>query len=179
MVEEDDAAGAVSRSTMALAALVLGASAIGFGPVFVRIAEVGPVASAFWRVALSVPLLAVAAALGRHRSGRGPLAPLIACGAFFAADLGLWHWSITLTSVANATLLANLNSVFVTLAGFLLFKDRFSRLFLVGLALALLGASALMGENVELAATPSASQPRSCMQPISSWSVACDAITRR
>ena len=38
-------------------------------------------------------------------------------GLFFAADLGVWHWSIVYTSVANSTLLANLAPIFVTLAG--------------------------------------------------------------
>ncbi len=140
-----------AAAPLALAALVLGAAAIGFGPVFVRVADVGPVASAFWRVALSVPVLALWAGLRVRRPPGGRFGPLLACGLFFAADLGLWHWSIMLTSVANATLLANLNPVFVTLAGFFIFKDRFSRRFLLGLALALLGAAALMGENVELA----------------------------
>ena len=149
MTADQTAPGA--SAPLALAALVLGAAAIGFGPVFVRIAEVGPVSSAFWRVALSIPVLALWAGLVVRRPLKGRFLPLVACGLFFAADLGLWHWSITLTSVANATLLANLNSVFVTLVGFFIFKDRFSRRFLLGLALALLGAGALMGENVELA----------------------------
>ena len=44
-----------------------------------------------------------------------PLA-LLGAGLFFAADLGVWHFSILYTSVANSTLLANLAPIFVTLA---------------------------------------------------------------
>jgi len=55
------AAGAASdssRKTLAFAALLLGAAAIAFAPIFVRLADTGPSASAFWRVALAAaPLL--------------------------------------------------------------------------------------------------------------------------
>ncbi|MDW8480063.1 MAG: hypothetical protein RML12_10100 [Xanthomonadales bacterium] len=48
---------------LALVALLAGASAIGLAPVLVRLSELGPTATAFWRVALAVPLLALFAAL--------------------------------------------------------------------------------------------------------------------
>ena len=48
-------------------------------------------------------------------SRRPPLATVLIVGLCFAGDLAFWHWSIRLTTVANATLLANLASVFVTL----------------------------------------------------------------
>jgi len=69
---------------------------------------------------------------------------------FFACDLGAWHLSIVFTSVANATLLANVAPLFVTLGGFLLFRERFTRLFLFGLALAMGGAGILMGDSLML-----------------------------
>ena len=153
----------VSARAVALAALVLGAVNIGLSPIFVRLADVGPVSSAFWRLALAAPLLLVWVRLGaarrRRAAGAHPLPPaaparprmLLLCGVFFAADLGLWHWSITLTTVANATLLANLNAVFVTLGGFLLFGERVRGLFIIGLVLAFAGAAALMGASLEFA----------------------------
>jgi drug/metabolite transporter (DMT)-like permease len=73
---------------------------------------------------------------------------LVAAGLFFAGDLALWHWSIRFTTVANATLLANFAPIFVTLAGYLLFSERFSRQFLLGMALAIAGAGILMGESL-------------------------------
>ncbi|MBO34433.1 MAG: hypothetical protein CMM74_15900 [Rhodospirillaceae bacterium] len=47
----------------------------------------------------------------------------------------MWHWLITLTSVVNFTLLSNFAPVFVTPGGFLLFGERLSRTFLVGMFL--------------------------------------------
>jgi len=48
----------------AFAALCLGAVAMGISPIFVRFsaADVGPFASAFWRVALALPVLYAATA---------------------------------------------------------------------------------------------------------------------
>ncbi|MDH3592595.1 MAG: DMT family transporter, partial [Planctomycetota bacterium] len=56
-------------------------------------------------------------------------------------------WSIELTSVANATLLANFAPVFVTLGGWLVFKRRFGPLFLAGLVVALGGLVLLLGAH--------------------------------
>ncbi|MHC4224721.1 MAG: DMT family transporter [Planctomycetota bacterium] len=135
----------------AFAALLFGALGIAFAPIFVRLSELEPTVTAFYRLALAAPLLWLAGA----RALRHPPAPrrvwwLLLPGLFFAGDLGIWHWSIRFTSVANATLLANFAPVFVTLGGWLLFGRRFGRLFLVGMAIALLGACALMGDSFTL-----------------------------
>jgi drug/metabolite transporter (DMT)-like permease len=140
----------------ALAALFCGASFIALSPIWVRMADVGPTASAFWRVALAVPLLwAIVACLPRPAAApRRDSRLLVAAGLAFAGDLAFWHWSIQATSVANATLLANLSSLFVTLAAWLLWRQRPSALFLVGLALALGGVALLV--RASLGASPGA-----------------------
>ena len=137
---------------MALAALFAGALVIAFAPIFVRWSEVGPVATAFWRLFLALPLLALWAALEKRdastdRSNKG-LAMAAMAGLFFAADLAVWHWSIRLTSVANATFLANLAPVAVTLGAWLLLGERTRPVFFGGMLLALAGAALLMGANL-------------------------------
>ncbi len=72
----------------------------------------------------------------------------VAAGLLFAGDLAFWHWSIRYTTVANATLLANFAPIFVTLAGYAFFSERFSRQFLLGMALAIAGAVILMGRSL-------------------------------
>jgi drug/metabolite transporter (DMT)-like permease len=131
----------------ALAALFAGATCIALSPIWVRVADVGPTASAFWRVALAVPLLwAVAGFLPRAPAARSARERrlLAAAGLAFAGDLAFWHWSIQATSVANATLLANLASIFVTLAAWLLWRERPRAQFVLGLALALAGVALLV-----------------------------------
>ena len=99
---------------IALIALLAGALGIAFSPIFVRLSELGPTATAFYRVAFAVPALYVWIRLepkggprARKPSTRSDFLRLTAAGLFFAGDLAFWHWSIKFTSVANATLLAN------------------------------------------------------------------------
>jgi drug/metabolite transporter (DMT)-like permease len=71
----------------------------------------------------------------------------------FAGDLAFWHTSIQLTSVANSTLLANLASIFVTLAAWVLWRQRPRPLFLAALALALLGVALLVHTSLSFSRT--------------------------
>jgi drug/metabolite transporter (DMT)-like permease len=140
----------------ALGALLLGATCIALSPIFVRLSEAGPTATAFWRVALAVPALWALYFLKgipktRRYSGKWPL--LLAAGFAFAGDLGFWHASIQLTSVANSTLLANLASIFVTLAAWIFLRQRPSGQFLAGLAAALAGVALLVHTSLEFSAT--------------------------
>ena len=142
-----------SRRAIAVAALLAGAAAIGASALFVKVSETGPVATAFWRVALALPILwawSVIGSRGGHVAGFSSERRLIiAAGLFFAGDLAVWHWSIMLTSVANATLLANLAPIFVTLAVWLLYGRRPTAMFLAGLAAALAGVTVLLGRDFQ------------------------------
>ncbi|HEX6319264.1 MAG TPA: DMT family transporter [Burkholderiales bacterium] len=138
----------------ALGALLLGATCIALSPIFVRLSEAGPTATAFWRVALAVPALWVLCSLkSKPGSRQTPWLLLLAAGVAFAGDLGFWHASIQLTSVANSTLLANLSSLFVTLAAWIFLRERPSRLFLTGLGLALFGVTLLVRSSLQFSAT--------------------------
>lgn len=137
--------------TGAFLVLLLGGACIGFAPVLVRLSDAGPVASAFWRLALAAPLLWLAVALRAQRSRAAPRAPIGSAialsGLFFALDLGVWHVSIGMTTVANATLLANCATLFVALYVWLIERRPPRGIFLLGLALALGGAGLLVGPH--------------------------------
>ena len=142
---------------VAIIALLAGALGIAFAPIFVRLSEVGPSATAFWRLAFALPALLLwmrlepkGGARARRPEGLKDHLRLTAAGLFFAGDLAVWHWSIQFTSVANSTLLANFAPIFVTLVSWLVFKERFSRTFVLGLALALGGAVVLVGRSLQL-----------------------------
>ncbi|MEY9196339.1 drug/metabolite transporter (DMT)-like permease [Sinorhizobium fredii] len=142
---------ASQQQSLAMAALLMGGVAIAGSPIFVRLSEVGPMATAFWRVALAlIPLLAWSWLAKDTGADRRPerlsdYALLVLPGVFLAIDLGAWHLSLTMTSVANATLLANLAPVFVTLASWALFRSPVSRIFLAGLVTAVAGVVVLKG----------------------------------
>jgi len=139
-----------ARESRAIPALLLGAAGIACAPIFVRYAldeGIGPSAAAFYRLLFAMPVAwAWALRQGAHRRPADARERLQLCipGLCFAGDLAVWHWSIHWTSVANSTLLANFQPVFVTLGGWILFKRRFRKLFLLGMAVALVGAVLLV-----------------------------------
>jgi len=133
----------------ALVALFFGATCIALSPIFVRLSEAGPIPTAFWRVALALPVLWLFA----FQPLKGPKLLFVAAGVAFAGDLAFWHKAIQFTSVANSTLLANLASLFVTLAAWLLWRERPKPLFLVALALALGGVALLVHTSLSFSST--------------------------
>ena len=141
-------AASASGRTLAIASLLAGAAAIGTSALFVKVSETGPVSSAFWRVFLALPVLWLWTHLAErdapHESVRGDTKLMALTGFFFAGDLAIWHWSIVLTSVANATLLANCAPIFVTLTAWLVFGRTPRALFVAGLVTALAGMALLL-----------------------------------
>ncbi len=135
----------------ALPALLLGATCIALSPIFVRLSEAGPTATAFWRTALALPALwpLYAARSPATTAPRAPRLLLAAAGLAFAGDLAFWHAAIGLTSVANSTLLANLASIFVTLAAWVFLGQRPRALFVAGLAAALGGVVLLVQSSLQ------------------------------
>ena len=138
---------------LAFAALVLGNIAIAFGPLLVRLADTGPIATGFWRLALAAPLLAL---IG-WRAGFRPrqlsqamflLLPL--AGTAFAIDIIAWHIGIFQTKLGNATLLANCASLLLAIYGVVLARRLPSRLQGIAILLAFGGAALLMTQSFEL-----------------------------
>lgn len=126
---------------------------MGVSPVFVRWAELGPFASAFWRVALALPALYAWMRMAERGSPPSPKftrAALLA-GLAFSGDLFFWHLAIFRTSVANATFFATTAPIFVALAGWLLLRIAVSAATLAGLGLCLLGGGALVAQSFALA----------------------------
>ena len=138
-----------------LAALVVGAVAIGVSRISVRLADVGPFASAFWRVTLALPLLWAWARLadGPGRPPRRFEPATILTGLTFAGTLLFWHPSVTHTSVANATFFATTAPIWVVLFGWLLFRRRVTTEVLIGLGPCLSGGAALLAQSFELKPT--------------------------
>ncbi len=144
----------------ALTALILGAVLIGLVPIGVRLSrewgELGSLATGFWRFALAaVPLLAWLA----WRPPAVTAAParpgvLVVCGLAFAADIGCYFLSISLTSVANATLLSNLAPVVVVGVTVVVLRQRVAAWGWIGAVLAVIGVGLLakrsLGESSAL-----------------------------
>ncbi|WP_242185498.1 DMT family transporter [Sphingomonas sp. CARO-RG-8B-R24-01] len=145
-------------TALAIVAVILANVALAFGPWFVRLADVGPVSSAFWRITLAAPLLAgTALATGWRPFGANGanlsrlLWGMIALGGIcFAADLGSWHLGILRTTLANATLFGNCAILMFPIYGFLVSRAWPTRIQGIALALATAGAILLMGRSYQL-----------------------------
>lgn len=125
-------------------------------PIFVRLSEIGPVATGAWRMTLALPFLALmlrfetGPGLGIRALDRKDLWLLGLSGLFFASDLALWNSSVMFTSVASASFLANAAPVFVVLGSWLLFREKPSKLFLIGLAVGIGGSAVMMSESLAM-----------------------------
>jgi drug/metabolite transporter (DMT)-like permease len=136
------------RFAAALAALVFGAVAMGASVLFVRWADVGPYASAFWRVFLALPFLFAWMRI-ENRSAAWPRLDrtILLAGLMFTGDLFFWHLAILGTTVANATFLATTAPIWVALGAGIVLSEAVTGRILVGLALCLAGGFALLGES--------------------------------
>jgi drug/metabolite transporter (DMT)-like permease len=137
----------------AFPALIVGNLILALGPWMVRLADVGPVASGFWRVALALPFLFLLA--WRQQSGReAPPWSLVATvalgGLFFASDLAAWHVGIGLTKLANASLFGNASSFILVIYGFVMLRELPRKVQALALLLAVAGTALLMGSSYEL-----------------------------
>lgn len=148
-----DGVATAGPSPLAFVALIVGNVVLAIGPWFVRMADVGPVASGFWRLALAVPFLLLITRASGQRFGRMPgklwAATLIA-GVFFAGDLACWHAGILHTKLANATLLGNISSFFFAAYGFAMARALPSRWQIVAMVLAAAGTALLLGRSYQL-----------------------------
>lgn len=140
---------------IAFLALMLGNVALALGPWLVRLADVGPIAAGFWRLALAAPLLLLLLAFPSPRRMVPRLpgllwATLAIGGFFFAADLAAWHSGILRTRLANATLFGNTSSFLFVIYGFAQARRLPGRMQAFALLLAFVGAALLLGRSYEL-----------------------------
>jgi drug/metabolite transporter (DMT)-like permease len=127
---------------------VLGAAAIAFSSILVRLSHASPSTAAIFRCVYALPVLGLLAWLEDRRfGGRSWRERRVAVlsGVFFAADLILWHHSIEDVGAGLATVLANVQVVLVPLVAWFVLSERPGRRVLAALPLALLGVLLISG----------------------------------
>lgn len=142
---------------LALPLLIIGGTLISASGIYVKLSEVGPTMTGFYRMFLSIPIYAIVLLIESRRRPEGPapaaIVPAISrrawlalwvSGFFLATDLIAWHWAMKYMSVAAATLLGCTAPIWVALMGFLFFGERFTGKFLIGLAVSMTGVAFLI-----------------------------------
>lgn len=135
-------------------ALVAGNLALALGPWTVRLADTGPVAAGFWRLALALPLLALMARANRQRLvggfSRAVWLAVAGAGVFFAFDLAAWHAGIQQTRLGNASLFGNSGSIIVMAWGLISLRRLPRPGEVLAFVSAIAGAAILMGRSLEI-----------------------------
>ncbi len=134
---------------------LVGTAFISSSAVLIRLAGTAAGTTAFYRCALALPGLVVLALIEQHRRGPRPLkerARAALAGAFLAVDLILWTHSIYDVGAGVATVLGNLQVVFVVFVTWAFFRERPRPGFLVALPVVILGVVLVAG----LTGTPAA-----------------------
>lgn len=145
---------------LAYPALLLGSAVLAVGPLMVRLAPVGPMQSAFWRLAVAIiplmllvrliPSQRISAKPGPTLSGHILWGGVALAGVFFASDLLAWHLGIVRTTLANASLFSNMAGFLMMAWGILVVRMRPSPRQAAVMLLATVGALCLFGASAEL-----------------------------
>jgi drug/metabolite transporter (DMT)-like permease len=129
-------------------AALAGAAAIAFSAILYRAAEVSPETGAFFRCVYALPPLWLVVRLEERLVGPRPRTLRVtawAAGAFFAADLLLWHHGIEAVGAGLATVLGNTQVVLVGLIAWALFHERPAASALAAIPLAAVGIVLISG----------------------------------
>jgi len=135
------------------AALLAGNIALAFGPWSVRLSDAGSVATAFWRLALALPLLAILALANRQPLtgfARHTWLAMIGAGAFFALNLAAWHIGMSSTRLGNATLFGNASSIILMVCGLIAVRRAPSIGEWLALLAAMAGTTILFGRSLSM-----------------------------
>jgi drug/metabolite transporter (DMT)-like permease len=128
--------------------VLIGAFAICFSGILYRFSEVSPTTGAFFRCLWALPLLWPLAIWERRRLGPAPSGVRPAAwlaGAFFAADLIVWHYAIEEVGAGLATVLGNMQVVIVGVLAWAIFRERPARSSLYAIPVAMFGIVLISG----------------------------------
>jgi drug/metabolite transporter (DMT)-like permease len=131
-----------------IVAALAGALAISFSGILFRVAHVSPATGAVFRCLYALPILWPLSLLEDRRYGPRPLrqrALAWLAGLFFAVDLIAWHQGIEEVGAGLATVLGNLQVVFVGLLAWLILRERPSNRSLAAIPVALVGVVLISG----------------------------------
>ncbi len=135
------------------AALLTGNAALALGPLWVRLADSGPVAAGFWRLLLAIPAFVVLARWNGQRllgHSRAAVLAIMAGGIFFSLDLASWHLGIERTRLGNATLFGNSGSILLVAFGLIALRRAPRLAEWAAFAAAIAGSAILLGRSLEI-----------------------------
>ena len=126
--------------------LFVGILCISWSAIFVKLADVSGLSSAFYRMFIGfIGVLPIWIFRKRPFLNLKSVGVAVLCGVIFACDIAVWNISILLTKAAISTLIANLAPVWIGIGAILFLKEKPGRIFWIGTAIALFGVSIIVG----------------------------------
>lgn len=138
-------------------AILCGVLAVSFSALFVRLSSAPPLIIATYRLLFT--FLAIAPyALLRHRReltemGGRELLLAATSGAFLALHFATWFTSLNYTTIASSVVLVTTQPIFVVIGSYILFRERISRIGMIGGAVAMLGSFIIGAGDFKLGMT--------------------------
>lgn len=129
---------------------------IGSSGIFIRLSDLGPITTGFYRTLFALPFLALwmrweqQKGLIQHIFPKRDYLGLLGAGIFFALDLTLWNWSIDHTTIVNSTLFNNTAAFFVPFFMWIVFRQKQSLRFLLTATVCFLGCICLVGDSISV-----------------------------
>lgn len=125
--------------------LAVGVVSVSFAAIFIRLAEAPPLVIAASRMCLAALAILPVAFFRSNKELAGlskkDMCLMVVAGLFLAFHFGFWTASLSYTSVATSVILVTANPIFVSLASWLLFRERFTRRILFGIAVSFAGTA--------------------------------------
>jgi drug/metabolite transporter (DMT)-like permease len=137
-------------------ALIVGMVSIGFSAIFVRGADAPGTVTVFYRMMIgslimAFPFLGQARKLNSSLHRRAVWMAVLG-GIFFGFDIALWATGIVISGATIPTLMGNTAPLWVGLGALIIFRERQSTQFWVGLLVAMLGAGVVLGQDFSISA---------------------------
>lgn len=123
---------------------LLGVAFLATGGILVKLSNLPPISTGFYRLLLSIPILYPFAKKELNKLEKKDIFLILFAGSFFAMDLVFWNISLHMTTVANSNLLANMVPFTIIPISYFVYKKKLPKFFLIGLIITLVGVTVLV-----------------------------------
>ena len=138
-----------NNQTLAILSLFIGAFMISFSGVWVKVSQVSPTSSAFYRVLFGGIILLILAIINKELKWYGyrHIVLLFFCALIFALDLFFYHSTIEYIGPGLGTILPNFQVIILTGVGMFFFKEKIHISFILSIPFAFAGLIMIVGIN--------------------------------
>lgn len=134
--------------------LIVAAVAVSWGAIFIRLADADPIATAFYRMALAVIILAPFSAVSSFKIitklSRKNLLLLSISGSFLAIHFASWIASLKYTSIANSVIIVSLHPFIIAVAEAVILKTKIGLRTIIGICIAIIGIIVIFASSFGL-----------------------------